>query len=137
MATLNDLIRDWDYQADIYADNWEILVPDADGAYRGDCDDFAVTALYLISGESLAKFWRALLTRRAKMYFVKVGGVGHAVLECQGRYIDNIQRRWVTREELLSSEPPYDFKFRCWVPFIAVKMALGKLKRWYEWIRRS
>lgn len=137
MATLNDLIGNWDYEYDERVDNWEILQPDADGAYRGDCDDFALTALYLQKGESLFKFWRALFLRDAKIYFVTVGGVGHAVLECQGRYIDNIQRRWVSKNDLLQYRQPYIFKFRCPIPFIAVKMAFGRLKRWYKWIKRS
>lgn len=136
MAAIDDLISGWSYEYDERLDNWEILAPGPGGIYRGDCDDFACTALYLLVGESLVQFWLALLTRRAKIHFVRISDEGHAVLEFDGQYIDNIQREFCTREQLETWSFPYEFRFRCPLPFIALKMALGKIKRVYDGDRR-
>lgn len=135
MVTIEDLINGWCYEYDKKVDNWEILRPDSQGKFYGDCDDFALTALYILEKRSLMKFWFALITRRGKIHFVEVGGEGHAVLEYNGLYIDNIQRRWCSKKELQSWVEPYFFRYRTKVPVIAYKMTLGQLKKAYKWLK--
>jgi hypothetical protein len=40
-------------------DGWRILTAPT-GPLRGDCDDFAATALWLAEGKSMLRFWWAL-----------------------------------------------------------------------------
>jgi hypothetical protein len=84
------------------------MKPDADGKYRGDCDDFALTALFIETG-SLSKFWYELIFGSAKVFMVTTSnGGGHAVLRYNGQYIDNWSRSWVSREHM---ESVYGHKF--------------------------
>lgn len=129
MANINDLIDNWDYESDEKIDNWEILEPNAAGIYQGDCDDYACTALYILSGCSLKNYWKNLITGKAKIHFVTVQGVGHAVAQYQNQYIDNIQNELCSRKDLETWSIPYKFKFKCPVIFIAFKMLIGKIKR--------
>jgi len=104
------------------------MKPDADGKYRGDCDDFVLTALFIETG-SLSKFWYELIFGSAKVFLVTTSnGGGHAVLRYNGRYIDNWSRSWVSREHM---ESVYGHKFSAWLfPWnaTALKMLLGKIK---------
>ena len=128
MAPLNDLVTRFEYRSDGKVDTWRILKPNGNGTYIGDCDDFALTALYLTTG-SLWRFWAALIFGSAKVYYVVTStGGGHAVMRYKGRYIDNWSRDWVSRGFM---ERTYGHAFSPW-QFVwqvtAIKMALGKLK---------
>ena len=50
-------------------DGWRI--DKTGGAFVGDCDDFAVTALWLAEGRSMLRFWLALFTLRAVIWYVR------------------------------------------------------------------
>lgn len=122
--TLDDLATGFAYTSD-KMDTWRILdVSDL----RGDCDDFACTALYIATG-SLWSFWVSLVFGSAKIHYVTtVSGGGHAVLEYEGLYIDNWSRKYVTRQCMKDT---YGHSFHMWqFPFwvTAIKMVLGKLK---------
>jgi hypothetical protein len=121
--TLNDLATNFIYQSDGKIDSWRIL--DASNL-RGDCDDYACTALYIITG-SLLSFWTALVFGSAKMCFVntKTGG-GHLVLHHKGLYIDNWSRKLVTKQHMESLGHKFQgWKFPFWIT--AIKMMYGKL----------
>jgi hypothetical protein len=63
--TLNDLETGFVCQSDGKVDSWRILdVSDL----RGDCDDFACTALFIATG-SLWSFWVALIFGSAKIHY--------------------------------------------------------------------
>lgn len=81
------------------SDYWVIMVPNDEGYYVGDCEDFALTALYLLEG-SLFKFWEALLVKRAKIQFCYVQGKGHAILEYEGMYYDSDQPARCSKPQL-------------------------------------
>lgn len=74
-----------------YHDKWTIMKQD-DVHLFGDCEDFALTALWLESDKSMLKFWWNVLTFRAIIWFVKTqSGEGHAALWMKNRgWIDNI-----------------------------------------------
>lgn len=123
--TLEDLATGFTYQSDGKYDSWRIL--DASDL-RGDCDDFAVTALYISTG-SLIKFWYELIFGSAKVHMVTTAsGGGHAVLEYKGVYIDNWTLAWVPREYM---EVVLGHQFKSWMfvwPISALKMFYGKVQ---------
>lgn len=100
---LKDFAENFIYNTDMnhygYADVWKILP--TEGRVLGDCEDYALTALYILSEKNMLKFWWNLLTGRAKICFVMwPSNVGHAVLRWDGMYLDNITRVFVTRAEM-------------------------------------
>lgn len=103
-------------------DNWTII-KDFDGKVYGDCEDYSLTLVWLISGQNKTAFWQ-LLKSKYSLYFVKVGGVGHIVLldRASGKYIDNIQKKLVDKSVLKSRG--YRFKFRVPILFIKLKLIL-------------
>jgi hypothetical protein len=121
--TLDYLAKSFVYQSDGKIDSWCIL--DVSNL-RGDCDDYACTALYILTG-SLCAFWIALIFGSAKMHFVttKTGG-GHLVLGYNGEYIDNWSRKLVTKQHMESlGHKFHDWKFPFWIT--AMKMLFGKV----------
>ena len=119
---LKYLANNFMYKPDGKLDSWRIL-PMND--LVGDCDDYAVTALYLYCGKSIIKFWFMLITFQAILWFTKSpAGGGHLVLWVRGNgYIDNWDRRWVSRKEL--KVWGYRFIFPWPFPFVAMKMFFG------------
>lgn len=121
---LSTLQTRFEYKADGALDNWRILHP---SNLVGDCDDYACTALYILCGESLARFWFELIFGRAKLVYCTIGGVGHVVVKWGDKYIDNIQNEFVTKDEMIQSG--YNFSRINFVwPTVAIKMLLGKTK---------
>jgi len=123
---LRHLVDNFVYVRD-RGEHWQILTPSKGGKYRGDCEDFSLTALYLLEG-SLWNFWKALIFRKAKICFCKAYGGGHAVLRYEGKYIDNIERRWCTKEELEAK----GYKFSKWlfIPYqVALKLIFAKFNK--------
>jgi predicted transglutaminase-like cysteine proteinase len=91
--------------------SWRVLERDADGKLRGDCEDYALTALYALSG-GWFKFWLNLFTFRASIvHCTSPGGSGHAILRYGLKYIDNIQQRWMDMDE--AKDLGYEFG---WLP---------------------
>lgn len=90
------------------------------GKLRGDCDDFAVTALWLTEGQSMTNFWLALNLRRAVLWRVKGEGfASHMVLyHRQLGWIDNQNPEWGERKHKLRFPVP--------VTLIAAKMLIAK-----------
>lgn len=93
---LNEFIGNYEYKYDT-GDTWSILKPDDDGKYRGDCEDFALTVLWILCDQSWLKFWFKLILGNAKLCYVNNNG-GHAVLKVGNEYIDNWTKRWVSKE---------------------------------------
>ena len=97
LETFNSL---YEYRSE-KGDQWRILKQDSDGLMRGDCEDYSLSVLYYVIAEkSLFKFWELLATR-AKIHYVDNNG-GHAVLQFDGKYIDNWTQEWVTKEHMES-----------------------------------
>lgn len=128
MNTVEELNRAFQYRLDGNLDHWTILKPDSNGIVRGDCEDYALTVLFLLCNKSMFRFWIALIFGNAKIHYGKVNGRGHAILEYQGRYIDNITRKWCGTTGICRS----GFKFKPWQFFwfqVAIKMLVAKLVR--------
>lgn len=92
------------------------------GQLKGDCDDFAATALWIAEGRSMLRFWWALLTFRAVMWTVKGKRWGsHAVLLWHVKYgwIDNQNPTWGQNRDVLRYPVPF--------PIVVIKMLIGRL----------
>ena len=125
---LKDLKDNFEYTADGRKGYWKILSKDKGGKYRGDCEDYALTALYMESG-SWFKFWLKLILGRAKLVHCKSpGGNGHAILKYNGLYIDNIQREWTTERMMKFKGYKLDRFSYLW-HVVVIKLATSKLGR--------
>lgn len=124
---LEELNSSWKYKydEDQYAseEHWKIM---KEAPYIGDCEDYALTLLWLISGKSMLKFWLNLITFRAQIRRVTNEGGGHAILRYGNMYADNWTRKFVEWEEMekLGHKPSLWF----YTPLdVAVKLGLAKV----------
>jgi hypothetical protein len=82
--TLSDFHARFKYRADV-ADRWSLLTAPT-GSLVGDCDDFALTSAWIISGGSWPRLLWSVLTLRCVMWFVIASnGQGHMALWVRGR----------------------------------------------------
>lgn len=121
--SLKDLNTRFIYTPD-QGERWKILKNNA-GPLRGDCEDYSLTLLWMLSGRSMVWFWLNILTFRYTFWYCTFNGEGHFVMYRIGHgWIDNIQRRYVKK---LSGH------YRLWFPLLApavgVKFAWARLKR--------
>jgi hypothetical protein len=119
--TIQDFTRRFRWRRDT-VDSFRILSAPT-GPLEGDCDDFAVTALWIAEGRSLWRFWLALCTGRAAIWRVKgVRWVSHAVLwHREHGWIDCQNPTWGPNRDVLR------WPRMPWT--IALKMLIGKLSR--------
>lgn len=117
-----DLAARFKWTGDGKLDSYRILSA-PEGPLKGDCDDFAVTALWLVEGKSMRRFWWALLTFRAVIWFVKGRSfASHIVLWHRDHgWIDNQNPAWGPRKDKLRFPVP--------IFMAAFKMAAGKLRK--------
>lgn len=104
-------------------DGWRVLDAPA-GPLKGDCDDFALTALWLTCGRSWLRLWWLVATFQAAFWFARLnGGGGHMMLWVRGRgWIDNIHPEW-------SGRARHKRVFPVLLPVILIKLAIGALGR--------
>lgn len=106
------------YKAD-KLDSWKIF-DEKDDIWEGDCDDYAVTACYLLSDKNMWKFWWNVLTGKAMIWMVwSPGGVLHARLRFGNQWTCNI---WPGPKDECGMKKLFPFIG----PHILIKMALGK-----------
>jgi diaminopimelate epimerase len=120
-----DFLANFVYKSDGKIDTWRIL---DHGNYRGDCDDFALTFIYLASKKSLWHFWINLLTRKMSVMLCEHKGNPHVIVVVDDNdtllWIDNITRTYNYFDEISSN---YSIKMRVPSFAIAVKMLAGKI----------
>lgn len=127
MKDLDYLNKHFIYTRDEYVDNWNLMCENDQGKLLGDCEDYALwVAYHLLSDKSWMKLFWNILTRKIKFHFVRVrhSNNGHAILEHDGLFIDNNWRRWVKVADMTLL---YNFKWRMPLPFILIKLAIGKI----------
>ena len=82
------------YQLDkaLLTDAWFVM-REQDGKMYGDCEDFALTVFWIMSGKSLLHFlWRVLITGEYELHGVKSNGsnaINHCVACYHGNWFDN------------------------------------------------
>ena len=115
---LNDLTSRFVWTKD-RGDSWRILSAQ-EGPLEGDCDDFAVTALWITEGCSMWRFWWALLTFRAVLWVVKGKSfASHVVLYHRDHgWIDNQNLTWGANRDKL--------RYPVLFPIAIIKMAIGR-----------
>lgn len=118
-----DLNARFNYLSDTW-DRWRIL--SGPGPVRGDCEDYALTLIWLAEGRSMLRFWWALFTFKYVIWFCRLRG-GHVVLWVRGvGWTDNIQKRPVTRKVL--REQGYRLRFPFLAPMVAVKFLIRRVR---------
>lgn len=124
--TLQGLFRRFHYTRDGKLDHWRIH-KNGTNVY-GDCEDFALTLLYDLSGRSMWKFWWNQITFRAVIWYVtSYQGDGHAILWYRGWWADNMERDWY-----LTKDMRHKRRFPWLAPFVALKLTVGSImRRWF------
>ena len=130
---IKDLQKNFTYKYDasqyVIKDAWHIMQK-VDGKYIGDCEDYALTALYLLNNKSMLRFWWSLLNKDGSIEYYKIFNAGHAVLRYKGKRLDNIHNGWIgDSDKMQYYEYKYDFTFIN----IAKRMLYAKLHSWIFW----
>ena len=107
MLTQEQLALGFVYKSDTSQHLWRILPADD---LSGDCEDYALTALYIEAGGVLGMLYALVLGSAKILRCTLPSGGAHAVLRYKGRCIDNGDRKWVS-QDLLESRG-YDFHKR-------------------------
>ena len=126
MLTLEYLAKNFKYKHDGKIDVWKILKEDN---MEGDCEEYALTALYILSNYSMLKFWYYILTYQAHIHFVTTkDGEGHAVLRFKHEYIDNWTKKLVSKKDMEAKGhrfSPWSWYFHNPLA-VAFKLLIGK-----------
>lgn len=91
--SLECLIKNFTYEKDkgLEALDWFIL---KDNKPKGDCEDFAITAAWLLAEKKWFKFWVDQFTGRSQIWAGRQPGGFHAALRYKGKWIDNQKKSW-------------------------------------------
>ena len=116
---IEDLSRRFQYTSD-RADKWTVLDAQS-GPLRGDCEDFSLTALWLLAGRSWPRLWWMVLTFQAVFWHARLSnGGGHVMLWVRGYgWIDNIYPTW-------SPVPRIRRLFPIIAPMLALKLTMKR-----------
>lgn len=91
MASINQLQEKFVYTAD-RKDMWNLL---GTGHWNGDCEDFALTALWLTADKSWLRVWWWVITMQAMLWKAKTAKGPHVMLWVRGKgWIDNWYPEW-------------------------------------------
>jgi predicted transglutaminase-like cysteine proteinase len=96
--------------------------------WEGDCEDYSLTVLWLMSNEKRSTFlFNILLHPDYGMHFVKYlpTGEGHAVLAYRDKFCDNIQKEWFSKQN--EAYEHYDWKWPIFGPIICINLLLGRI----------
>ena len=99
-------------------EHWSVLTTE-EGPLEGDCEDYALTALWYVANRSWFRFWWLQVTGQACIWqanFKRVPGAGHAVLWVRGcGYTDSYYQDW-------QPSTPHRKIFPYIAPFVALKL---------------
>jgi predicted transglutaminase-like cysteine proteinase len=112
----NDLNKNFVYTPE-RKDKWRVMKPDVQGKYRGDCEDYALTALYLLKDRTYTGMLFSLVFGRARIIYCETAMLEpHAVLKIGDLYLDNLYKKFMTKEQMLEIGYtfPYELKFYRW-----------------------
>lgn len=114
------------YKAD-KGESWKIIKEVSDPIIKsiyGDCEDYSLTLLWLISDKSLKKFWWNIISMKYVLWFCKYDKEFHVVLKHNGECVDNIQKKWTAE---LPEE--YTMLYPMVFPIVALKFLVTKVFR--------
>jgi hypothetical protein len=123
-----DLNSRFTYSGDRTGENWSILRDD--GPVQGDCEDYSLTLIWLSEGQSLIRFWWALITLKYMVWHCQSpGGVGHVIMWVRGHgWTDNIQRKIITKQQRKAKG------YRLWFPYVAPLVLFKFIARPLTWL---
>lgn len=107
--------------------SWRIM-KDTVGPLEGDCEDYALTVLWLLCERSGLRFWKMLLKGDAKLYvaLTQPGNLlsAHAMLWVKGKgWIESTHRTW-------SAAAPYKPLRSFTFLEIVLNLGVGKIISW-------
>lgn len=116
----HDLNQRFVYAPDKMRDQWQIMT--GPGFVVGDCEDYALTLIWMLEGQSKWRFWWSLITFKYLLWHCTLPhGEGHVVMWWRGQgWTDNILKR-VVRDR------PSGYRLR--IPYIAPTVALKMAMR--------
>lgn len=95
-------------------DRWDVMR--GENALLGDCDDYAITLAYYLTGRTWLGLLRAIWRRDVEFWYCFTSdGEPHMLLKHNDMWIDNIYREWV-------HAPPHELRFRAPFPLVVAKM---------------
>jgi predicted transglutaminase-like cysteine proteinase len=110
-----------------YFDHWKVLY--GEEKWEGDCEDYSLTLVWLISDRNVLKFLWNITFCYILWYVISPNGEGHAIVKIDGFYYDNIQKKATSKKELI--DQGYKFKFPMIFPISHIKLltsyTIGKL----------
>lgn len=113
--TLQEFNTNYVYQSDkakySFIEVWEVIEPNSDGKYLGDCESYCLTLIDKVDGFQDLELW-----------YCKLNGVGHCVGRLAGMWIDCNMRRFVGELPNGYTEP----RKYLWIE-IVIKRLVGKL----------
>ena len=132
---IKEIVREigskFEYRSDVFRIfDWWFVMRERNGKLRGDCEDFSLTAIWMLCNRSVLQFlWKVIISHQYRIYFCKtVNGEGHAIGYANSLWFDN----W-TREALDKAEFLKQTKHKIWYfipgPLILFNMLLGSLVR--------
>lgn len=122
-AALADLHGRFVYRRDTNGDDWRLLV--RPGRVYGDCEDFALTLLWLLCGRSVPRMFLSILTFRAMIWICTApSGELHAILRYKGWWADNTMPDWYRTKDM-----PHRLKWPTPWSVILAKMLWGSIRR--------
>ena len=105
-------------------DNWKILYDRSQEYWIGDCEDYSLTLMWMVSGCNIIKFiWNIITHKHVIWYVNSPSGEGHAVVNINGMYYDNIQKRATSKDQLVAMG--YRFKLPFIFPIIFIKIIIS------------
>jgi hypothetical protein len=125
-----EIAQKFTYRSDPkFLDYWTIM-REQDGVLQGDCDDFALTSIWMACDENLFSFiLNVMILHRYRLYFCKTAtGESHMVGYAQGLWFDNWTREALPKEEFLA-RTGHRVLFFWPSPLMQVQLALGFLIR--------
>lgn len=89
---------DWDkYNTPDWIDIWEIIKPDSNGIYKGDCESYVLSLI-----EYVEEF------KNLQLYYCTIDGVGHCIGKINDNWIDcNFKELRKFLPENYSTPKPY------------------------------
>jgi hypothetical protein len=128
--------KGWKYRYDKeqygMSDAWKIIYSaDSDGKFVGDCEDYSLSILYRLCGESHFKMWWMLITHQAGICLVgpSKSEANHAVLRYKGEYIDNWTKKFGGKDQIEKNHTFHSWYGHGWAYQVAIKMIMSKVVR--------
>jgi hypothetical protein len=92
--SLDELTQNFRYVPD-RKDKWTLL---GGNQWEGDCEDFALTALWLVAGKSWLRLWYLVITFQAMLWLAWTPAGLHMMLWVRGKgWIDNWYPTWSSK----------------------------------------